>query len=787
MRALRNKYLLTVILVLALAGPYSSASPAISMTDPADTLINIRQHPLIKGYESVVIISDRTTYIAGEHVWYTMLVQRCGDKADNKSKAGYAEILDCHNTPVSQSRILIDKTGTGTGLLSLPDTIASGDYILRGYTRAMAFLGPDHFFTAVIRVFNPYIRDPDYDRISFDGPIAGPSLALYPEGGAMVPGTVNKVVVKSAGQGGRGVPAKVFFTDQNGIITDSVTTDETGLASVNIIPSKTGTLVAMAQIESEEVRAEIPTYSRSDHSLAFSGDRTRTGRITVKTTGDATGPWYLAIISPGKISFYLQLDRVQEETPVEISLSGLAPGINEALLYDHRGNLLSSRLFMNDDEGLNNVTKNDIGYVIRNDTLVVRLPREISSASVSVTVSDEHPAKNLQYYSFLARWLTAATLNETFMQPFLSGAADISDDLLITLNDRHLYGKHEEIPITAGETHGLIVSGVVTNLDNLRPAGGKFLFINLPRKNCFLQYTSTDTAGRFNFIVPPRRGSAEIVVYPRDTSDNIVIKTSTSFSDDYIPLHRSVAAVSDEADSSVLRMSINSQVMRIYNIRETDTLGFSEADESTGNFYGSSGYHLVLADFIALPNMEEVFFELVPNIDLINSRRGYFFRMFDPLTGNELKTTPVLFIDGTYTTDPGTIAELPPEKTEYIDIIFVPYRLGEVLLPPVISVVTRQGDYRQQVLPEAATRISYLFSDPEIKFKVITGDKAGRSPSLSNTLLWAPLLSPEGEQGYSFRLPYPGYTGAFGLNISVSGPGQYPFNISGIIDLNRPE
>ena len=383
-----------------------------------------------------------------------------------------------------------------------------------------------------------------------------------------------------------------------------------------------------------------------------------------------------------------------------------------------RGNLLSSRLFMNTDESLNSEMKNDFSYIIRNDSLVVRLPRKISSASVSVTVSEEHAGIDLQAYSCLSGWLPAETLNDPFMQPFLSGAAEISDDLLITLNDRHLHDRYEEIPVTAGETHGLVVSGVVTDLDNLRPAGGKFLFINLPGKDCFLQYTRTDTAGRFSFIVPPRRGSAEIVVYPRDTADNIVIKTAPSFSDDFIPLHCSVAAVSDEADGSVLRMSINSQVMRIYNNSERDTMGFSGADESIGHFYGRSGYHLLLSDFIALPNMEEVFFELVPNMDLINSRRGYFFRMFDPLTGNELKITPMLFIDGTYTTDPGTIAEIPPEKTEYIDIIFVPYRLGEVLLPPVISVVTRQGDYRQQVLPEAAMRISYLFSDPEVKFKV---------------------------------------------------------------------
>jgi hypothetical protein len=787
MRALQSKYLLTVILVLSRFGLSTSASPEINLNTPADTLISIRQHPLLQGYESAVIITDRNTYIAGEEVWYTMLLQRSGGKADQQSKAGYAEILNCYNTPVSQSRILIDENGTGTGLLSLPDSISSGDYILRGYTRSMAYLGPDNFFTTMIRVFNPYRRDPDYDKISLTGTLAGPSLALYPEGGAMVPGAVNKVAVRTTGQGGKGVPVKVFFTDQEGTVADSVTTDSTGLASVNIIPSKTGTLVAIAQIESADVRAEIPPYSRSDYSLVFSGDGSRTGRIIVKTPGSAAGQLYLSIISPGKISLYRELDMVQKETPVEISFSDLGPGINEALLYDHRGNLLSSRLFMNRDDSMNSILKNDISYIIRNDSLVVRLPRKISSASVSVTVSEDHDGIDLQSYSCLSVWLTTATLNNPFMQPFLSGAAEISDDLLITLNDRHLHGRYEEIPVTAGETHGLVVSGVVTDLDNLHPAGGKFLFINLPGKDCFLQYTRTDTAGRFNFIVPPRKGLAEVVVYPRDTADNIVIKTSTSFSDDFIPLQCSLADISDEADLSVLRMSINSQVMRIYNNSEMDTIGFSGVEVSTGHFYGRAGYRLLLSDFIALPNMEEVFFELVPNMDLVNSRRGYFFRMFDPVTGNELKITPMLFIDGTYTTDPGTIAELPPEQTEYIDIIFVPYRLGEVLLPPVISVVTRQGDYRLQSLPEAAMRISYLFSDPEIKFKAFSGDRSGRSPVLSNTMLWAPLLNPESDREYSFRLPDPDYPDALRMNISVSGPGQYPFNITELIDINRPE
>jgi hypothetical protein len=236
---------------------------------------------------------------------------------------------------------------------------------------------------------------------------------------------------------------------------------------------------------------------------------------------------------------------------------------------------------------------------------------------------------------------------------------------------------------------------------------------------------------------------------------------------------------SAEADETVLH-GINSQVMRSI-ISGKRHLGSSAVDKASVTMENPtcllmSTYRITKYGGVSLsfPNRSHS-----AAVDLL--------RMFDPITGNELKNTPVLFIDGTYTTDPGTIAEIPPEKTEYIDIILVPYRLGEVLLPPVISVVTKQGDYRQQVLPEAAMRISYLFSDPEAKFKIFTGDKAGRTPALSNTMLWAPLLSPEGGHEYAFSLPDQDYIDAFRLNISVSVSGQNPFNITELIDIKRPE
>jgi hypothetical protein len=786
MRDLRNKHIVLLILGLACVSLSSSAFPATDAGIPPDTLISIRQHPLVKGCESVLIVTDRNTYIAGEQVWYTIFLQKTENNYDRQSKAGYAEILNCLSVPVSQSRILLDENGTGTGVLPLPDTIASGDYILRGYTRSMIPFGAAHFFTTRIRVFNPYNPGKNYDRISFAGEAPVPSLNLFPEGGAVVPGTINRIVARTIGHTGSGVPAKIIFTEQGGTVIDSVFTDDTGLASINIIPSGTGSIFAEAEIESLAVRAEIPAYMHRQFSLAYYETDPDKGRIVIKSIGSSATPLYLSVISPGKISYYRQVMTVAEETSEEILYRDLGQGINEALLYDHQGNLLASRLFINDQNNLKDVTRDDIVYSVRNDTLRVRLSHKISTASVSVTISDDKPDMDLHSVAILNPWLTAIKLNDTFIQPFLAGAAKINDDLLITLNDKHININDNSSPIIYPETMGLDVNGFVTDLTTLTPAQGRIVFINLPGKECFLQYARTDTAGRFRFIVPPRRGSGEIVVYPRGTADNVIIKIFSPFSDDFIPLHRSVTILDDEADKYVLRMSVNSQVTKIFNIRSTDTLKTTEAAGNTGHFYGNTGYHLLLSDYIALPNMEEIFFELIPDIDLIKSRRGYSFRIFDPLTGAEVQDPPLMFIDGTYTTDPETIAEIPSEKAEYIDVILMRYRLGEVLLPTVISVITKQGNYRMQTLPEAALRINYLFSDTDVKFRNVTGGHTKRSPVMSNTLLWTGLLNADGDREYSFRIPDQNYDEAFRINISVSGSGQYPFSVTEIVDIKQP-
>ncbi len=776
MKVLINSMLLPLIAALVNLNMPAQTGAGYMRSVARDTIDVIKHHPVVAGGEVVLMVTDRETYIAGEHVWYSMNVTRHGDKNLPRSIAGYAELLNCVSMPVAQSRILLDNNGYGSGMLTLPDTLSSGDYLVRGYTRAMTPYGADSYFSRLIRVFNPYSSDTLYNRISLRSDKGEPGLELFTESGPARPGRSNRIIVRARGSNGTGKAVMVVLTTQDGQVTDTLFTDWTGLGSSEVLLPDYGVLVAGAVIDSVQVAAELPVRTIDVHSLSLEKISSESISITIRAPGlqgkAATGSLYLAVISPGKTGYYRQIAAEDKDNAVTIPTGDLEPGINEALLYDNRGSLLSSRLFMIGPPGVARLSSEAIRVNTDDRTIGIRLPPSARFATLSVTCGE---GKNYDagIMSLLEPWLSATALTDPFLKPFLTGRAPLSDELLITLNSHVRQQVTGSMPATVAETHGLVVSGTVVEPQTLRQLSGRVLFINIPGKECFLQYARSDTAGMFNFIVPPATGTREIVIYPRDTTTDIIIKVNPSFSTDYVPLYRSVAGISEMADSTAQRMSINSQVTRIYKINDIDTLTPEKKPGKTKHFFGSAGQHLLLSDYIPLPNMEEIFFELLPGIEIIRKHDGYLFRIYDPDTGKEVTEPPLMFIDGTYTSDPSSIATLPPDKTEYIDVIRMRYRIGGLLLPPVISVITREGDFRLQRLPQAALRINYHFADDVVGFGPWKGNTSSRIPVYSNTLLWSAAPCDNGNGELVIRVPRPDYGGKSRITLSVSGDDHY--------------
>jgi hypothetical protein len=196
----------------------------------------------------------------------------------------------------------------------------------------------------------------------------------------------------------------------------------------------------------------------------------------------------------------------------------------------------------------------------------------------------------------------------------------------------------------------------------------------------------------------------------------------------------------------ISRLSLNYQVGKIFGSAYTGEIlqPFAEA-RTPKRFYGKPDLELVMKDFIKLPSMAEVFYELVPHVRIVKSGKSYEVAFLD-FDGSKLyEEPPVLMIDGVIFNDASVIARLDPEAVERIDVIRGIYHVGGFAFHGIVNVITNAGNFIRLPIPEYASRIAYRICEPSITFS--TPDysepeiKNSRNPDLRNTLYWNPSVS----------------------------------------------
>jgi hypothetical protein len=106
--------------------------------------------------ENISITTDRDIYFPGETLWYKINCLKTGtNQSSDLSKVSYIELLNIKNTPVFQLKLFL-KEGQGNSRIILPDTLSTGNYILRGYTNWMKNFGSEVISVKVISVINPF-------------------------------------------------------------------------------------------------------------------------------------------------------------------------------------------------------------------------------------------------------------------------------------------------------------------------------------------------------------------------------------------------------------------------------------------------------------------------------------------------------------------------------------------------------------------------------------------------------------------------------------------------------
>lgn len=678
--------------------------------------------------EEIFIHSDRDEYISGEDLWFNIyLIDRQSFKPGIDSKIAYFELLNSENRPVVQKRIRLNG-GFGPGQIVLPDTLSTGTYTIRAYTSWMKNFLPYDCFMKDIKVYNSFSTKAFKGKLNSDSTVNGEvSRQIYPRAA------------------NAGLTLKV-----NNLNPDVL-----------------------------EIFARSDEKYRSENSNLF----------------------YLFIQTHGIIN-HISSERITDEnTKITIPKNLLTAGINQITVFDSKGQPICERFIYTPEKEKQMLTLlSDDSSNVRNkisldDELGNGLITSLNSSNLSISVApvtNNHSAIDLDDYMVfgtefgLLPWNVIKNKKVNEIPPVLI------DSLLQIVKSNWINWETiltDDLPVfkyqIEKEDHYLF--GKLFTSDPKSGDSDEFVLMSLPGKVAGFQYAKTDRDGNFFLNINIDEDVKDLVIQPDIYTKNNTINLESSFSDIYLNSEKLVDTTDNRIPPYISTWSVNHQVRKLYGISSVidHPLNSGISQSKPKRFYGKPSTELIMKDYIILPVMQEVFFELLVGVFLKSKKSGYEVTVNDPVNNKAYETQPGLLIDGVIVKDDSVIATLDPELVEKIDVVREKYFVGDYLFYGIVNIITKAGDFSNATLPDDAIRLPYKVIDPVWSF--ISPDysseemKNRRIPDFRNTLYWNPSVKPDKEGKTRIEFWTSDFVSDYEINIQGITPEGKPFSFKKII------
>ena len=375
---------LCFLLLLSFVTSKTGAQPLTPATDetgaqlPAETLREALLNVPVQ--EKVYLHLDNTCYYKGDTIWYKAYVVRADDMTyTDMSRILYVELVSPDGYVVDRQNIILSDKGYSNGNIELKDSLYSGFYEIRAYTRwMMNFCVTEHpyrrkdreqfynkqmardFFrqygTVYSRVFPVYERPSEPGSYAMKYIVGRPKTRLdsepkkklnvqfFPEGGHLVAGTENTVAFEVTNELGE-------YVDVSGTIGDiPFKTEHRGRGAVTLTPAK-GALPDMTfEYEGKNWTFSLPKPEKNGCSIRLTvGDTVVNAGVRV--SGIRSGEvfpqtYYVAVLCRGVLKYFHAVDVDQDgRAMLSIPTKELPTGVNDLLVLSESGALLADRLF----------------------------------------------------------------------------------------------------------------------------------------------------------------------------------------------------------------------------------------------------------------------------------------------------------------------------------------------------------------------------------------------------------------------------------------------------------
>ena len=371
-RGLVRQLLFRVYKLLVIFAMLSMMPPQAMAQSKLDSIADILANAPVQ--EKVYLHLDNTCYFKGDTIWYKSYVVRADDLSyTDMSRILYVELLSPDGLVVERQNIIVSADGYGDGNFVLSDSLYSGYYELRAYTRWMLnFCVTEHSFNRkdweqfynrqmakdFFRLFGtPYSRVvPVYERPESEGDYAQKYIVnrpkarldkeqkerlkvdFYPEGGLLISGTRCRVAFEAMNEEGR-------LVDLNGTLevggkTVGVSTIHQGRGLLTIDVPENGRMRTHFNYQGKDYTFDLPHAVRTGCAVLVNAlDEALSVDVTVKGVQRPLG---LAVLCRGVLKHF---QTIQGSGKITLDKTKLPTGVNDLIIFDEEGNPLADRLF----------------------------------------------------------------------------------------------------------------------------------------------------------------------------------------------------------------------------------------------------------------------------------------------------------------------------------------------------------------------------------------------------------------------------------------------------------
>jgi hypothetical protein len=332
---------------------------------------------------------------------------------------------------------------------------------------------------------------------------------------------------------------------------------------------------------------------------------------------------------------------------------------------------------------------------------------------------------------------------------------------------------------------GVSISGTVVGPDQ-KPVPYTTLHISVLGEKPDYFATMSDEQGRFILSFPENLGEKrEFFIAPeKDEVEGLEVRIDEEFDSRSVQLPGHAFRLNADEAEIARKTAMNMQLSRVF--RHTDNATPKPGPDSVRRepvpFYGTRVNRLLIDDYIMLPNLKEIFINLVPEIQFYKKRGETRIRFLSD--NNSIGVfSPLIMMDHVSVFDHQALLDLSPEKIERIDLINEIYLKGNVAFGGVLAIYSRKGDMAGIDLPNGSYFFDYQSFHPDDPVMLPATDQEGRIPDTRNTFFWQGDLALEPGIRKEITFPAPSHPGRYMVQVRGMLPGGELFSASTVFEV----